>query len=33
MQEALREGKIAPERYDHYRRFYEELKEAEKRRY
>ena len=33
VQEALREGKIAPERYDHYRRFYEELKEAEKRRY
>ena len=31
--EACEEGKIAPERYAHYRRFYEEIKEAERRRF
>lgn len=33
VKEAYVAGKIAPERYDHYRRFYEELKELKKRRY
>ena len=33
VQEACREGKIPAERYDHYRRFYEELKETERRRF
>ena len=33
VQEACEAGKIPPERYEHYRRFYEELKEAERRRF
>ena len=33
VREALESGKIRPERYDHYSRFYEELKDRKKRRY
>ena len=33
VQDACREGVIAAGRYEHYRRFYEELKELEKRRF
>ena len=33
VQEACAGGEIAVERYEHYRRFYEELKEAERRRF
>lgn len=33
VKQALEEGKIPRERYEHYRLFYEELKEREKRRY
>ncbi len=33
VQEACRDGKISSERFEHYRRFFGELKELEKRRY
>ena len=33
VKQALKEGKIAPSRYENYKLLYEELKENEKRKY